>query len=111
MIFPYFSETFDAQEQKEYTWRFKLLPGESIASATIDQVDITSTTLVVPVAFNFGQKSFGVISGVMWGVTQWLLPMSDGGFTSYLRCVITTDYAGPIPHIYSRTMRLRVGQN
>jgi len=110
MIYPYFAETFDPQDQKEFTYRFRILPGENIVTAQLDQVDATSTNLITPATLTLGPKSIGVISGQVWGVTQWLLPMTDGGFVAYLRCKITTDYAGPIPHVYTRTMRLTVGQ-
>jgi hypothetical protein len=110
MIFPYFAETFDPQDQKEFTFRFNILPGESLTTAQIDQVDATSTVVISPPTLVFGTRSIGVISGSLWGVTQWFLPMLDGGFVAYVRCKVTTDYAGPIPHIYTRTMRLTVGQ-
>jgi hypothetical protein len=110
MIFPYFAETFDPQDQKEYLWRFLLLPGENLISAQLDQVDSSSTTVLSPQTMVFGPKTTAVISGNLWGVRQWFLPMSDGGFVAYVRCMIQTDYAGPIPHKYTRTMRITVGQ-
>lgn len=111
-MFPYFSEAFDAQDQKEYTFRFKLRAGESIVSAQLDEVDITSTTVIDPSVLVFGQKSIGIISGTIFGVTQWLLPLAADvePFVAYLRCKITTDYASPLPHQFTRTMRLSVGQ-
>lgn len=109
-IFPYFTETFDSQkEQKEYTFKFRLLPGEAIATYQVEQVDITGKLLIDPVQVLFGPRSSGLISTRVYGVTQWFLPgMTDSGFTAYIRCVVTTDYAGPIPHIYSRCMRLNI---
>lgn len=108
-IFPYFTESFDPnKEKKEYTFRFRLLPGEAIATYTVDQTDITGNTPVVPATVLFGPQSAGLISDRVYGVTQWMLPGFTGGFVAYIRCVITTDYASPIPHIYSRTCRLSV---
>lgn len=110
MIFPYWAEPFDPEDQKDYLFRFLILPGESIVSAQIDQVDASSTTVISTPTLVFGPKSIGVISGNLWGISQWFLPTTDNGFVAYVRCKVTTDYAGPIPHIYTRTMRLTVEQ-
>lgn len=110
MIFPYWVEPLDPQDQKEYSFRFLLLPGESIVSAQVDQVDATSTTPLALPTLVFGPKNIGVISGQLWGVTQWITSATEGGYVAYVRCMITTDYASPLPHKFTRSMRLTVAQ-
>ena len=124
MTFPKFVEDFDPSDQKEYTWKFRLREGEGILQAHVDPVDETSTD-IVDSPLVFGPISFGLDSANIWGVTQWLLPMVDPTllvqttvvidpvapkFMAYLRCMITTDFAQPMPHEYTRTMRLWVRQ-
>lgn len=110
MVYPYFSEWYDPEEQLDFTFRFLLTPGENIVSAQIDQVDATSTTLLSPPTLTLGPKSIGVISGNLWGITQWILSSTDGNYVAYLRCAIVTDWANPLPRKITRSMRLSVGQ-
>ena len=122
MTFPKFVEDFDPSDQKEYTWKFRLREGESILSAQVVPVDETSTNVLTDSPFVFGPISFGQDAGTIWGVTQWLLPFVDPTLTlqvsdparpqfmGYLRCSIQTDFAAPLPHDYTRTMRLWVRQ-
>jgi len=106
-----FPETFVPSDQKEYTWRFRLRDGETIVHVQIDTVDAEDLSEVVVTPLVFGPHSFDRIAGNIFGVTQWLLPMlTDAEFTAYLRCIVTTDYDQPLPHTYTRTMRLRVEQ-
>lgn len=110
IVYPYFSEIYDPDEQLDFTFRFLLFPGENIVSAQIDQVDSTSTTILSPPTLTLGPKAIGVISGNLWGISQWITSAVAGNYVTYLRCSIVTDWTLPIPRKITRSMRLSVGQ-
>jgi hypothetical protein len=101
-----FAQAHDPNDQTDYTFRFRIPTGESISSILVQVIDPqTDEPPVVASDLVLSNASFGLMDDeTSWGVTVWV----TGGTPSvsyYIRCQITTD-SSPLPHIFTRTMRL-----
>ena len=107
MVFKRFPQVHDPNDREDWTFPFRLSSGEAIASAVVEVVDATSTTVDVLTDLDIEAQSFGLISGTLYGVTAWISGGSPG--TYYLRCYGETD-STPFTRKFSTTMRLIVEQ-
>jgi hypothetical protein len=94
MAFPEFGPSHDPNGQEDWTFPFKLAPGEQIVSQQVDEVDSTSTTLSASPELTISPVTAGKIATGqtydLWGVTAWITG-GTAGTTYYLRCRIATD--------------------
>lgn len=109
MPFQRFPESMDPDDQKDYTFPFKLNPGEEIASALVEVVDETSENVIDDSPIVIVAQSFGQISGSTWGATVWLTAAGAPAGRYYLRCRGETD-SSPIPRKFDVTRELKVEQ-
>lgn len=108
MAFQQFRDKHDPNARDDWTFRFRLSPGESILTALVQVVDSSSLAVDADTDLVIEAQAFGQISGTLWGVTAWI---SGGGASSayYLRCRGETD-ASPISRKFDRTMKLACQQ-
>ncbi|HEU4544335.1 MAG TPA: hypothetical protein VFR23_24605 [Jiangellaceae bacterium] len=104
MAFLKFAERHDPNGRKDWTFQWVLSAGEAIASATVDVVDSTGTTIDAATDLVIESTAFGQISGTLYGVTVWITG-GTAGVDYYLRCRIETTNA-PISRKDDMTMTL-----
>lgn len=109
--FQAFATSHGPQEQADYTFVFRLAPGEAITSAQVTVVDSTSMQPDLSTDLMIRSTSYGQMNASNWGVTIWVMGGStkpDGSTKNYyVRCAIVTN-STPYPRRINRTLRLRV---
>ena len=108
MAFQEFREKHDPNGRKDWTFRWELNDSEAIASATVEVVDSTSTSVDASTDLVIESTAYGQISGAVYGVTVWLTG-GTAGQVYYLRCRIETD-SSPITRKDDMTMKLTCSQ-
>lgn len=104
MSFDTFAQKHDPQARSDWTFQFRLSAGETIASATVDVVDSTGTTIDALTDLVIASTAFGQISGTLYGVTVWITG-GTAGSDYYLRCHVETSNT-PLSRKAEKTMRL-----
>lgn len=91
MSFNKFAESLDADEPvgKIYTFRIQAASGDSVASATILEVDSGSLGAAPVSLVTISQQSLGLISGGIYGASFRAQGKGAAG-TTYIRCRYAT---------------------
>jgi hypothetical protein len=108
MSFDTFRQALDPDGQLDFMLPVTLNTGEVIASAVAAFVDSTSSSAASGTTPSVTSTTFGLISGLNWGVTVWVNGNSAPAADYYLRFRITTT-SSPA-RIVDRTVRLTVKQ-